>query len=49
MQASFKGGEITAVCAWQTVVMITKGKCTNFIGIGLLEVLWKAISGIINR
>ena len=30
------------------VVMIPKGGSTNFIGIGLVEVLWKEISGIIN-
>ena len=29
-------------------VMIPKGGGTKFIGIGLVEVLWKAISGIIN-
>ena len=28
--------------------MIYKGVSTDFIGIGLVEVLWKAISGIIN-
>ena len=28
--------------------MITNGGGTNFRGIGLVEVLWKAISGIIN-
>ena len=28
--------------------MIPKGGCTNFRGIGLLEVLWKVISIIIN-
>ena len=31
------------------VVMIPKRVGTNFRGIGLVEVLWKAISGIINR
>ena len=29
--------------------MITNGVGTDFIGIGLVEVLWKVISGIINR
>ena len=37
-----------ASCAWKTVVMISKGGGTNFRGIGLAEVLWKVISGIIN-
>ena len=38
-----------APCAWQTVVMIPKGGGTNFRGVGLVKVLWKAIYGIINR
>ena len=37
------------MCACQTVVMTPKGGGTDFRGIGLVEVLWKAISGIINR
>ena len=48
IQAAFREGELTALCAWQTVVMILKGGGTDFRGIGLVEVLWKAISGIIN-
>ena len=38
-----------APCAWQMVVMISKGLGTELRGIGLVEFLWKAISGIINR
>ena len=37
-----------APCACQTVWMIPNGGVTDFLGIGLVEVLWKAISGIIN-
>ena len=37
------------MCAWKTVVMISKGGGNNFRGVGMVEVLWKAISGIINR
>ena len=36
------------MCASQTVVMITKGGGINFRGIGLVDDLWKAISGIIH-
>ena len=36
------------MCSWQTLVVIPKGGGTDFRGIGLVEVLWKAISGIIN-
>ena len=38
-----------ATCAWKTVVIIPKGGGTDFWGIVLVEVLWNAISGIINR
>ena len=48
IQATFRGWEIAAPCTWKTVVMIPKRGGTNFRGIGLIEVLWKAISGIIN-
>ena len=48
IQAAFRGVEIVTSCAWKTVVMIPKGGGTNFRGIGLVEVLWKAISGINN-
>ena len=49
IQAIFSGGEIVASCAWQTVLMISKGVGTKFRGICLVEVLCKAISIIINR
>ena len=49
IQTTFRGGEIAALCAFQMVVMIPKGGDTNFRVIGLVEVLWKAISAIINR
>ena len=44
-----QGGKIAASCVWQTVVMIPKGGGTDFRVIGLVEVLWKAISSILNR
>ena len=49
IQATFRGGETVASCAWQTLVTIHKGVGTDSRRIGLVEVLWKSISGIINR
>ena len=49
IHADFRGGELAAPCAWQMVAMIPKGGVTEFRGIGLVEILWKAISGIIHR
>ena len=48
IQAEFREGELVESCAWQTVVMISKGVGKNIRGIGLVEVLWKAISRIFN-
>ena len=49
IQAAFRGGELAAPYAWQMVVIIPKGEIADSRGVGLLEVLWKAIYGIINR
>ena len=35
-------------CMWQKVVLIPKGN-GEFVVIGLVKVLWKALSGVINR
>ena len=35
-------------CTWKTVVLIQKGK-GDFQGIGLTEVLWKAVASLLNR
>ena len=48
IQADFRGVKLVESCAWKTVVIIHKGGGTYFRGIGLVEVLWKSISGIIN-
>ena len=48
IQAAFRRGELMVTCASPTVLIIPKGGGTNFRVIGLVEVLWKAISGIIN-
>ena len=33
---------------WQTIVLITKGGGGGFRGIGLVDVLWKTITSLIN-
>ena len=48
IQAAFREGELAAPCIWQTVVIIPKREGTDVRGIGLVHVLWKTISGIIN-
>ena len=35
-------------CTWQTVILIPKGK-GDFPGIGLVQVLWKAVTILLNR
>ena len=49
IQEAFRIVELVVSCAWKTVVMIPKGVGTEFRVISLVDVLWKAISGIINR
>ena len=49
INAALRGVEHVTSCACQTVVVIPKGGGTDFRGIGRVEVLWKAITGIINR
>ena len=48
VQAEFRDGTLAEECTWQTVVFIPKGK-GDFRGIGLVEVLWKAVAIIFNR
>ena len=43
------GGELAESCALKTVVITPKGGGTNLKVIGLVEVLWMAISTIINH
>ena len=47
VQVVFWGGYLSEGCAWQMVT--PKWDCKDFCGIGLVEVLWKATTGIINR
>ena len=39
---------LTEEATWQAVVLITKGN-TDYRGIGLVEVMWKAVAAILNR
>ena len=41
-------GRLLAECTWKMVVLIPKGNGYSR-GIGLVEVLWKTVSGVINR
>ena len=42
IHAAFRGGELTAQCAWKVVVITPKGGGTDFRGIVLVEIMWKA-------
>ena len=46
-QTEFREGKLAEEAAWQTVVMIPKGK-GEFRGIGLLEVKWKIVAVILH-
>ena len=48
IHVALRGGELIESCAWKMLMKIPKGGGTNFRGIGLVEVMWKAISGFIN-
>ena len=48
VQSAFQDGTLATECTWQTVVLIPKGK-GDFRGIGLVEVLWKAITSLLNH
>ena len=47
LQTDFWYGRIPMYCTWQTVVIITKGNGGSR-GIDIVELLWKALSGVIN-
>ena len=34
---------------WQTVILISKGAIRDFRGIVLVELLWKAVTSLLNR
>ena len=47
-QTAFRDGKLAEAAAWQTVVLIPKGK-GEFRGIGLVEVTWKLMTVILHR
>ena len=47
-QTAFRDGTLAEAAAWQTVVLIPKGK-GEFRGIGLVEVTWKIMTVILHR
>ena len=48
MQAVSRERSLEKVCAWHTVLMVSKECGKGFQCIGLLEILWKSTTGIIN-
>ena len=48
LQTAFRDGKLADEAAWQTVVLIPKGK-GEFRGIGLVEVTWKLMTVILHR
>ena len=48
LQTAFRDDRISTECTWQMVVLVPKGD-GEFRGIGIVGVLWKALSGVINR
>ena len=48
VQAALHEGDLTKECTWQIVVLIPKEN-GDFRGIGLIEVLWKAVARLLNR
>ena len=49
MQEAFWEGSLAKSCAWWTVIIIPKSYVKDFQGIRLVEFLWKATTGILNR
>ena len=48
IQAVFQKVHLVEDCTWQTVFPIPNGD-KEFCGIGMVEVLWKTVTGILNR
>ena len=47
IQVAFQEGYITEALMWTTMALITKGK-GEYIGIGLVDTIWKVCTSIIN-
>ena len=48
MQTAFRDRDLAEEVTWQAVVLIPKGN-KDYRGIGLVEVMWKVVTAIINR
>ena len=48
VHTDFWYGTLVEECAWKMVILITKGS-REFWEIGLMEVLWKMVTGILNQ
>jgi hypothetical protein len=49
VQRAFETGDIPTALQWGVLVLIPKSEAGKFRGIGLLEVIWKLITTIINK
>ena len=47
IQYAFREGMIPVECVWKTAVLIRKGN-RELCGIGTVEVIWVAMSGVVN-
>ena len=48
VQAEFRNGTLAEESTWQTVLMISRVARGDFRGIGLVKVLWKAVTSLLN-
>ena len=48
VQAAFHDGTLAEECTWQAVVLISKGASRDFRGIGMMELLWKTVTSLLN-
>ena len=48
MKAALCDGTLAKDIMYQTVVLIPKGASRNFRGIGMVEVLWKTVTSLMN-
>ena len=49
VQAIFRDGRLADKSTWKMVALMMKDYGRDFWGIGLLEVLWKTVTGILNH
>ena len=49
VQAELNNGTLADKITWKTLVLIPKGDGGDFQGIGLVEVICKTVTGLLNR